>query len=382
MAVAVEQDGLVERVQVLTARLDEVEDLGTRMLAEELASSIVGLYGEGIERIFAVLAREGISAAEARDELVRDGVVASLMLIHGIYPVPLEDRVVEALDSVRPYMESHGGDVEFVGVEDGVAHLRLSGHCKGCAASASTLELAIEKALEDFAPDLLGLEVEGVVSPAEGHAPPGAVALPMAGERQWIELEGLAALARGAIATANETLLVANVAGTLLAYRDACAGCGARLSSAVLEGGTLTCGDARAISTSRAPGAVARTRTCSSSPCRCCARTARCGWRYSREHGRRVFASSRRGRRRGRRPGYPCATRRAASSARSASARTTATCSTWSSGGSSASARRAGRCARATPSSARPAAASSGSRTSRSPTSCGPRSRSRSASRS
>ncbi len=241
MAAAVEQDGLVERVGELTAQLESIEDLGTRMLAEELASSIVCLYGEGIERIFAALAREGISAAQARDELVQDGVVASLMLIHGIYPVPLEDRVVEALDSVRPYMESHGGDVELVGIEDGVAHLRLSGHCKGCAASASTLELAIEKALEEFAPDLLGLEVDGVVEPARGHAPPGALPLPMAGERSWIELEGVASLPRGSFTAANGTLLVANVAGTLLAYRDTCAGCGERLASPLLEGGTLTC---------------------------------------------------------------------------------------------------------------------------------------------
>ncbi len=242
MSLAVEQDGLVERVQELTQQVEAIEDLGTRMLAEELASSIVQLYGEGIERIFAVLGQDGLSAAQARALLVNDGVVASLMLIHGIYPVPLEQRVVQALDSVRPYMESHGGDVELVGVEDGVARLRLSGHCKGCAASASTLELAIEKALEDFAPDLLGLDVEGVVEPAQGHAPPGAMSLPMAGERMWVEVDGVANLARGAMAFPDGTLLVANVAGTLLAYRERCAGCGGSLSAAKLDGGTLTCG--------------------------------------------------------------------------------------------------------------------------------------------
>ena len=59
-------------------------------------------------------------------------------------------------------MESHGGDVELVGVEDGVAELRLVGHCNGCPASEATLELAIRKALEETAPDLDGLEVEGV----------------------------------------------------------------------------------------------------------------------------------------------------------------------------------------------------------------------------
>src|SRR4051812_10666573 len=221
MAVATEQD-LVERVQQLTEELDTIPDPHARALAEELAGAIVQLYGEGIERIFAVLSRDEFSTAEARQALVGDGVVASLMLIHGIYPIPLDERVVQALDSVRPYMESHGGDVELVGVADGVAHLRLSGHCKGCAASASTLELAIEKALEEFAPDLLGIDVEGVVEPAQGHAPPAGRP---ATNRTWIDVENAAQLPRGCTMDSGG-LLIANVAGTLLAYRERCAGCG------------------------------------------------------------------------------------------------------------------------------------------------------------
>ena len=51
------------------------------------------------------------------------------MLIHGLYPVPLEERVREALEHVRPYMESHGGNVELLEVEDGVARIRLEGSC-------------------------------------------------------------------------------------------------------------------------------------------------------------------------------------------------------------------------------------------------------------
>ena len=69
---------------------------------------------------------------------------------------------MEALDNVRPYMESHGGNVELVSLEDGVARIRLEGSCDGCPASSSTLELAIKTALEETAPDLLGIEVEGI----------------------------------------------------------------------------------------------------------------------------------------------------------------------------------------------------------------------------
>ena len=90
--------------------------------------------------------------------------MGSLLLIHDLYPVSLRTRVEEALELVRPYMESHGGDIEILGVEDGVAHLKLVGHCESCPASQATLEHAIKDALEETAPDLLGLDVEGVVA--------------------------------------------------------------------------------------------------------------------------------------------------------------------------------------------------------------------------
>ena len=98
----------------------------------------------------------------------------------------------EALDSVRPYMESHGGNVELLGIEDGVARLRLEGSCNGCAASASTLELAVEQALQATAPDLEGIDVEGVAPPPEPAL--GGFELPMAGGGApvsgWQALEG------------------------------------------------------------------------------------------------------------------------------------------------------------------------------------------------
>jgi Fe-S cluster biogenesis protein NfuA/nitrite reductase/ring-hydroxylating ferredoxin subunit len=167
------------------------------------------------------------------------------MLIHGLYPVELEERVLEALETVRPYMESHGGNVELLGIEDGIARLRLAGSCDGCAASQSTLELAIERALEETAPDLLGIDVEGVVAPPPREQEPAEAT-------EWVELEGVADIERGTMVGAGRGLVVsggsggglvvANVAGTLLAYRDCCAGCGEPLTRGTLLGGMLTCG--------------------------------------------------------------------------------------------------------------------------------------------
>ncbi|HET6505413.1 MAG TPA: NifU family protein [Baekduia sp.] len=227
---AVAEQALVARVTELTERADALPDPRSRALADELAAAIVQLYGEGVARLADALGPEAVAALAARDDLV-----SGLLLIHGLHPVPLAERVRAALDGVRPYLASHGGDVELLGIDaEGVASLRLSGSCRGCGASQTTLELAIEAALDEAAPDLTGLDVEGAVAPPprrEADAGPDV---------EWVTLDGLEALGRGAT-TGAAGLLVANVAGTLLAYRDACAACGAALTDGVLLGGRLTC---------------------------------------------------------------------------------------------------------------------------------------------
>lgn len=230
----------VERFGELIARLESIADPEARELAEELIGTMLELYGEGLERIFEALE----AAPEVRDTLADDGVVASLLLIHGLFPVPLAERVEAALVSVRPYMESHGGGVELVKLEEGVAHLRLQGSCDGCHASASTLELAIREALDERAPDLDGIEVEGLVEPRQPKKLLPLVGESAPGQATWVELAGVAGLETGALTQALVgaiPLLVANVGGTLLAYRNACAGCGAPLHRAELDGGMLTC---------------------------------------------------------------------------------------------------------------------------------------------
>jgi Fe-S cluster biogenesis protein NfuA/nitrite reductase/ring-hydroxylating ferredoxin subunit len=236
---------LVARVQQLTEALEAVPDPFARGIAEDLVGAVLELYGEGLGRIFAALGEAGESGEAIRAELSRDGVVASLLLIHGLYPVDLRTRVLEALDSVRPYMNSHGGGIELLSLDDGVARLRLEGSCSGCAASQATLETAIEQALAEAAPDLMGLEVEGVV---EAQQPPvGAFELPMVqvAEPGWHKLPPQAtALPAGelaAIEVGGGSLLVANVGGSLLAYRDGCVACGATLHTGRLQGGVLHC---------------------------------------------------------------------------------------------------------------------------------------------
>jgi Fe-S cluster biogenesis protein NfuA/nitrite reductase/ring-hydroxylating ferredoxin subunit len=238
---------LIARVQTLSARLESIEDDVARDTAHELLAALLELYGAGLERVMVALAAPGADVDAVRDSLVEDDVVGSLLLIHGLYPVSLDDRVQEALDSVRPYMESHGGDVELVGIEDGVAHLRLRGSCDGCPSSASTMELAVKEALEANAPDLAGIEVEGVIAPTQVAARVNGARLPVVDVAQapsWVPVPAVESLPIGATRVtdvAGARVLFANVGGTLLAYRDGCAACGTPLHDGALEDGVLTC---------------------------------------------------------------------------------------------------------------------------------------------
>ena len=229
-----EGEALLERVEQLTAAIEASADPFLRGTVDELVSTIMELYGEGLARIFGELAESGEEELLLR--LAGDGVIGSLLLIHDLYPMPLEARVEEALASVRPYMESHGGDVELLRLEDGVAHLKLIGHCHGCPASAATLELAIKEALEEAAPDLLGLEVEGVAEAKPLRKPLAVISA--GGRSRPRRPAGCRSPRPGAVgpgtfralALGGVDLIVANVDGTVLAYRDRCAACDASLA--------------------------------------------------------------------------------------------------------------------------------------------------------
>jgi len=136
-------------------------DLAARELAQECLHSVLELYGSGLARALQLLQNAGESARPILDALVRDKLIRSLLLVHGLHPVDLETRLREALQKHRPYMESHGGSVALLSLEDGIARLRFNGTCKTCPSSTVTMELAIRSAVEEACPDLVGLELEG-----------------------------------------------------------------------------------------------------------------------------------------------------------------------------------------------------------------------------
>ncbi|MEL5954331.1 NifU family protein [Streptomyces sp. CLV115] len=212
-----------------------------RERSEELVRLVADFYGAGLERLLDLMHEQGrlddgVLAALADDELV-----SCVLLVHGLHPYGVETRVERALESVRPYLGSHGGDVELLAVTDeGTVRLRLLGSCDGCPSSSVTLRLAVQGAVEAAAPEITSIEVEtaaeedlgatGPLVPVDSlftrlHAGSGT-----AGEdgASWEVVPELSALESGAVArfgVGRMPVVACRVGTDLFAFEDRCARC-------------------------------------------------------------------------------------------------------------------------------------------------------------
>ena len=164
-----ENDGFAQRmarVEELIGRAERFADPNDRAVTRDIVSALLEMHGAGFRRMLDVLSGSGDVGRSAMQALVADGLVASLLLLHGLHPVDLESRVRIALDTVRPALAHHGGGVELLGVEEGVVRLRLEGNCNGCPSSGETLRNLVTTALDEAAPDRSGLVVLSAELPA------------------------------------------------------------------------------------------------------------------------------------------------------------------------------------------------------------------------
>ena len=247
------------RVQQVGDRIEELLGLlagrGQGAAAEELVRLLVGLYGDGLAHIVGGLQEDGAAGAAMLDRLTGDPLVESLLLLHGLHPLDVDARIQRALDRVRPYLGSHAGGVRYTGVTDGIARLTLEGNCHGCPSSTVTVQLAIQGAVQDAAPEVTEVVVEGMTEPPPPPGPvllqigsrpdpaPGAAPVPADGNGSWVTLAEIGPpSARPICTTAGDMpILVCSVRGTLYAYRDACAACGKSMGGGQLAREVLTC---------------------------------------------------------------------------------------------------------------------------------------------
>lgn len=159
--------------------LDRLEDLLAEVEARpedeqrpvfELLDGVDALHRLAVQRLADVLGEAALRSVTAADPAVG--------WLFTAYGVGVDDTAAaeQALDQVRPYLTSHGGDVEVLAVDRGAVTVRLTGACSGCTASAVTLQAGVEEALRENLPGFDRMVVvEDPAAPA--HPPPGPVLL-------------------------------------------------------------------------------------------------------------------------------------------------------------------------------------------------------------
>lgn len=149
------------RIDKLVALIRDAPESEVRSAALELVESMMEFEGNAIDRMMEIASVSGEPGWRMIEAFGQDELVSNLLLLHGLHPVDLETRVRGALDKVRPYLKSHGGNVDLLSVVDGVVHLRLIGSCDGCPSSALTLKSAIERNIYEAAPDVNSIVCDG-----------------------------------------------------------------------------------------------------------------------------------------------------------------------------------------------------------------------------
>jgi Fe-S cluster biogenesis protein NfuA/nitrite reductase/ring-hydroxylating ferredoxin subunit len=235
-----------DRIQTL---LDASAGSGTvvRERTEQLAAELTDLYGAALERMVSIVAE---AAPELVGQFAADELVASLMLVHGLHPYGVERRIEDALDSVRPYLGSHGGDVTLLEVAGDVVRLQFAGSCKSCPSSAVTLEFAVEDAVRAAAPEITSIEVVAAEPESPASASSGSSGLisvdslmsrvhtkDSAGAA-WHPVPDIADLGSGEVGgflVAGVPILACRIGDDLYAYHDRCGRCHDSMAGAALH---------------------------------------------------------------------------------------------------------------------------------------------------
>ena len=241
------------RLDATKARTGDLDPVALEILTEHL-DALDALHTEGLRTIVRTL-RDDPRGKELLFELVDDPVVHMVLGMHGIVrPDPVTAAEV-VLRTVRPGLQSHGGDVELVRIEEGTAYVRLKGACNGCSMASVTMRGSVEEALVAGVPGLRGVEVlpnepEPAFVSLEtiGRRPDADLELELAG---WSRAAAVADVPVGGLLPKTLTgpggrvvdVVVVNAAGTMAAYVNACAHQGRRLDDALVDPdeGTLTC---------------------------------------------------------------------------------------------------------------------------------------------
>lgn len=161
------------RLQALEGLLREVEtypDRAAQAHTRGIVQALLELHALGLERLLEHVADREPIGQEIIDACGQDEIVSGLLLLHGLHPLGLEDRLRIGLELAQSQLDKHGGRLELLDIhDDGTVRLRLAGGCHGCASTQAQLRQAIEDAICAHAPEVARLVIEPAPDAADGR---------------------------------------------------------------------------------------------------------------------------------------------------------------------------------------------------------------------
>jgi len=160
-----------EQIERMVERVNGLPDEGARTAALELMQSLMDLHGAAMARVVEVLSETGDAGRNSLASLGSDPLLCGLMVLYGVHPLSLEERVHRALERVRPQVQKQGGKVELLDVSDSLVRVSISSSGNGCHSSPEALNSLVEQAMREAAPEVIAFVAEGVASSATGFIP-------------------------------------------------------------------------------------------------------------------------------------------------------------------------------------------------------------------
>jgi nitrite reductase/ring-hydroxylating ferredoxin subunit/Fe-S cluster biogenesis protein NfuA len=237
--------GDIERLRIVFAGWDPAQ----RAVADAYGRALEALYGEALARLVRALKIDP-AALRALTSAASDEVVYATLRRHGILKPSLNERIEAALESVRPMLASHGGNVELVSVEPPAASVRFLGACDGCAASALTFHEGVAKAVKAACPEIDTIhQAKGSAEGASRAAslqgdPPLMSPFDLLDRGTWRRAAEVADIPDGgvrAVELGDESLLLARLGAVVTCFDNACAHLGMPLDGGGIKDGVLSC---------------------------------------------------------------------------------------------------------------------------------------------
>jgi hypothetical protein len=167
----------VQQIGGLVAQIESIADPGLRSIAHQLLQTFMDLHGAVLDRSLEIIVGAGDVGMQIIDEMGRDPLVGSVLVLHGLHPDDLETRVTKAVERLQSKLRREGSQVELLGIEDGAASLRVTPPEHACGSTSKTLRTTVEDAIYSAAPDIASLNIAGL----EGKPASGFVAVELLG---------------------------------------------------------------------------------------------------------------------------------------------------------------------------------------------------------